>query len=43
MNTKKAHEARAPLGRCLKSTKFHPDARDKEEKMLSSQNSDEES
>lgn len=31
MNTKKAHEARAPLGKCLKSTKFHPDARGKED------------
>lgn len=43
MNTKKAHEARAPLGRCLKSTKFHPDAREEEKKTLSSQNNDEES
>jgi len=25
MNTKKAHGTRAPLGRCLKSTMFHPD------------------
>jgi len=43
MNTKKAHEARAPLGKCLKSTKFHPDARDEEKKTLSSQKGDEES
>lgn len=32
MNTKKAHEARASLGRCLKSTKFHPDVRNEEKK-----------
>lgn len=43
MNTKKAHEARAPLGRCLKSTKFYPDVRNEEKKTLFSQNSDEES
>lgn len=32
MNTKKAHEARAPLGRCLKSINFHPDVRAERER-----------
>lgn len=32
MNTKKAHEARTPLGRCLKSINFHPDVQTETER-----------
>lgn len=40
MNTKKAHGARAPLGRCLKSTMSHPDVRMRKKKTLTLHNSD---